>query len=1182
MVDVLSRLRFPFHPCPALAVVAWFLLALPAPAEDPVTVFVELEGPSLAEMTPAATPRRSLRLHQARNRERRSEIDAHHDELRVRLPVDAEFVGRHAALLNALALRVPAARLEELRRLPGVRAITPSLRFRRQSNGLGNAGFVRASDVWRAPAGLGLTGKGMKIGIVDGGIDYYHADFGGAGAPGALAADNPRVVEAGTFPTAKVAGGRDFVGETYDPFGSSSARVPRPDPDPIDSFLRYHGTHVAGIAAGYGVTADGRTFRGDYSTLEDVSTFRIPPGIAPEAELYSLKVFGVGDVDASPVISALEWALDPDQDGDFSDHLDVVNLSLSTTFGYDFGNQAWENAVNRISALGVVVVGSAGNGGDTGFVTGPPALAERAISVAAAAGDVFHQNIARFHGVSDRAWTIPTLIDAGPAPLLADFTPITAPVVPASPVSACSTLANASALAGRVAMVTADGCAVPDKIRRVQNAGATAVLLILPHNGVFADYRSAGTPSDLRIPVLGINQRLGNALVGRIATSNAVSVDLYQATAENHPEWVGLPAHLSSRGPSSSVGRLKPDIAAPGYGITSARAGTGFDRLDLSGTSMAAPQVAGAVALVLQAHPEWSPEDVKAALMNAARPMQDRQGRIPSPTWVGAGLLDVAQAISAPVLARADGTNGQVSLSFGLLDGEGPWVVSRRLRVTNRLDRAVTLQLAISNAVHQAGARLTPSVRSLSLPPHGTFWVDFELAVDPLGFTARSMDPVPDGAGLTAGVDPRTQPRLPEGSGDVWLREAEGETAVHVPWHVVVKPRASFDLAANRVGVPGSATSTLPLPTRGGSGHELPLVGTFLWGAAGTRIAAVGAASDFLRTGSLDQTTLYFGLALATPWQTPQHPIIGAAIEIDVNDDNRVDYTLLNANETGLVYLDPLLDGPLGEVDDRFRTLLRDENRRTNHLTTASTLNVLPPSLRDTSPFLTSTLVHAVSASSIGLSSNRSRFRYRANYNTGVERTAWVTFDARKPVIDPSPYGLLGSPLQDEGRAVRVGFSRDDAVSLGFGSFSPPKALLLHLHNDANQADVVTLDLADPDVDRDGMPDVWELATFGDLAADASSDADADGTPDLAEFLAGTPAAGLRIKADWIPGQGLRISWPSVASRRYSVERADALAGPFWVLGTRSISATPPVNALFVTPTPGSSAGASFLRLRLD
>ena len=123
----------------------------------------------------------------------------------------------------------------------------------------------------------------------------------------------------------KVLGGYDFVGDAYDA-GDPNHTTPAPDPNPLD--CDGHGTHVAGIAAGYGENPNGTTFAGDYTTLPTDPTnsyaayrslFRIGPGMAPKAKLYAYKVFGcTGSTDL--ITAAIDRAADPNGDGNPSDH----------------------------------------------------------------------------------------------------------------------------------------------------------------------------------------------------------------------------------------------------------------------------------------------------------------------------------------------------------------------------------------------------------------------------------------------------------------------------------------------------------------------------------------------------------------------------------------------------------------------------------------------------------------------------------------------------------------------------------------------------------------------------------------------------------------------------------------------------------------------------------------------
>ncbi len=91
--------------------------------------------------------------------------------------------------------------------------------------------YVGAPTAWQAS---GATGAGQTIAIIDSGIDYTHANFGGPGTTEAYDANDPTIIEHGTFPTAKVIAGYDFAGNDYDATGDNGSTTPTPDPDPLD------------------------------------------------------------------------------------------------------------------------------------------------------------------------------------------------------------------------------------------------------------------------------------------------------------------------------------------------------------------------------------------------------------------------------------------------------------------------------------------------------------------------------------------------------------------------------------------------------------------------------------------------------------------------------------------------------------------------------------------------------------------------------------------------------------------------------------------------------------------------------------------------------------------------------------------------------------------------------------
>ena len=282
-------------------------------------------------------------------------------------------------VLAGVAVRIPTADIERLRHLPGVASVRP-IALASPTNA-SSVPFVGAPQVWDT-SGVASTGDGIRIGIIDTGVDYLHTAFGGSGLAADYAANDTTLLD-GFFPTAKVVGGFDFVGDAYDASSPDSMiATPVPDPDPMD--CEGHGTHVAATAAGFGVNADGSTLAGPYGPGIDFATLRVGPGVAPSATVYALRVFGCTGTTAV-VPQALDWAVDPNGDGDFSDRLDVVNLSLAAAYGSD--DDATAMAADNAALAGVVVVASAGNDGDNHFILGTPASAERAIAVAASWDD---------------------------------------------------------------------------------------------------------------------------------------------------------------------------------------------------------------------------------------------------------------------------------------------------------------------------------------------------------------------------------------------------------------------------------------------------------------------------------------------------------------------------------------------------------------------------------------------------------------------------------------------------------------------------------------------------------------------------------------------------------------------------------------------------------------------------
>ena len=199
----------------------------------------------------------------------------------------------------------------------------------------------------KAVQDAGVTGKGIKVALIDSGIDYTHAAFGGGGAA-AYAANNPAIIEPGTFPTAKVKGGFDFIGGSWVP-----GLTEQPDPDPLDDGALNpanigvgHGTHVGHIIGGVG-------------------------GVAPGVDLYALKVCSSVSTSCSGIglIEAMEFAVDPNGDGKVKDRVNLINMSLGSDYGQPFDDDL-SAAVEHATHLGILTVAAAGNGSDKPYVAG--------------------------------------------------------------------------------------------------------------------------------------------------------------------------------------------------------------------------------------------------------------------------------------------------------------------------------------------------------------------------------------------------------------------------------------------------------------------------------------------------------------------------------------------------------------------------------------------------------------------------------------------------------------------------------------------------------------------------------------------------------------------------------------------------------------------------------------------
>ena len=1054
-------------------------------------------------------------------------------------------VNRTTVLLNSITVQAPESRRAELAGLPGVTAVYRVNQYSRSL--VHSTPFVNAPAVWKN--GSGYTGKGVRLGIIDSGIDYTHAAFGGAGTTAAYNNNDPTFIESNTFPTAKVAGGYDLAGDDYDASGANGSSVPNPDPDPLDG-PGGHGTHVAGIAAGKGVLSSGKAYTGPYGTNSYTNTFLVGPGVAPEATLYAIKIFGHNGT-TGLVLDGLEWAADPNGDGTTSDHMDVVNLSLGSTYGELDSNTSDETAIQHLAALGCVVAVAAGNDGNTPYIASWPGVSPEVICVANIYDDGASFSTTRITAPAAIAGNYPS-VEGGFTPKLSQVGPISAAVVYTDPIDACNALQNVAALKGKIALIDRGTCFFSDKVRSVQTAGAVGAIVVNNVAGAPILMSGSGTTTDIKIPAVMITQADGNLLKSQL--TNGLAATLADSPAVIHPELADTIENSSSRGPTLQTSKLKPDLAAPGASIASVNGGSGTGAISYSGTSMSTPHVAGAAAILKQQHPSWAPADIKAALMNTAVPTHDQAGNRYGESRTGAGRLNVLAASQASILLRDANAPSEVSFSFGAYELLDPVTIHKTLRINNQGAQS-TVTLSVSNTLADPGVTIALATNTITIGAGGSANVDLALTIDPTALH-RPNDPT---SATAIGAYPVQS--IPEASGGIYA--TDGIQVAHVPWHVSARALSSKTAVAKTIGSPTDNAGVLPIPTTGPSAHPDPLVSVFQFGASsasqhltfpgsGTDIIAVGAATDLQEASSFDAARVFFGIAMAGKWTTPERANINIDVEIDVDGDGVADYTLSNSSQGNLT-------GDDLEKDSNSNAALisvAHASDTTSGLVGGSPWNVLPPSVRDTAAYHNGAAVQSANATDLGLTSTQTSFHYRVSTfgpAFASDTTSWVAFDLAHPIIDATKFGINSSPFFDEGRAIQVQVNRTSAVS---GS-TQVQALLIHQHNTlGQQSEIVNIRLDTPDADNNGLPDAWELKYFGQLGNSASADSDGDGVSNAQEATAGTdptdPTSVFRIISvtSAVPASALSIRWIGAAGHTYTLERATDLKLGFTAIKT--------------------------------
>ncbi|KAI7890621.1 peptidase S8/S53 domain-containing protein [Mucor mucedo] len=499
------------------------------------------------------------------------------------------------------------------------------------------------TQVDRVHSELKNKGKGVLVAVLDTGIDYLHPALGGGFGKGF-----------------KVSNGYDLVGDAY-----TGSNNPVPDSDPLDkcgvaSGASGHGTHVSGIIAGY----------------EASTNFT---GVAPEANLAMFRVFGcTGQVSNDVVIKALLMAYDAGAD--------VVNLSLGATNAWGTTSDTESDIVNKLVEKGVSVVISAGNSGAQGIYTvGQPGTSKNAFTVASVENQYYTAKELTAsgidHGILYSPSGVDTIVDNDVA--ISDKTPGTA-------ADSCTAAQISPDVKGKIALIQRGSCNFSDKVNNAASAGAVGAII---YNNVDGSL-SASVPG-VTIPVVSITNADGKELVAAIL-KGSVKITFNHAGAIHPVTDGGSISSFSSNGAESEL-NFKPNIAGIGGNVYS----TLPRYLDswgiMSGTSMAAPYVAGSVALYV--HSEGSKKRqsisfVNEQFQNYALPTKVyNTSTIDSPIRQGAGLVQVYDAITQ----KTHVTPAQITFK----DSSDSKSKTQSITITNRGSKTISYEVKndISTAI---------------------------------------------------------------------------------------------------------------------------------------------------------------------------------------------------------------------------------------------------------------------------------------------------------------------------------------------------------------------------------------------------------------------------------------------------------------------------------------------------
>ncbi|MDV4151074.1 S8 family serine peptidase [Clostridium sp. AL.422] len=621
-------------------------------------------------------------------------------------------------LINGFSIEVKRKDVDKIEEIDGVKKVSQARVYYPDMSQAKE--FLQATSVWKD---YGYKGEGLVVSIIDTGIDYTHKDMKITDLSKVKIKEKDVNQDVGKYFTDKVPYGYNFADK---------------DDKVIDSSGSMHGMHVAGIVAA------------NASDEEVASNIGIQ-GVAPEAQLLAMKVFSNNSeipwAYSDDIIAAIEKSVEL--------NADVINMSLGATAGYRDDADPEQVAIKNATDDGVICVVSAGNSttstspymidgvSDVGVV-GSPGISRDALQVASSENSVI--TLPAFTAIVDNKETIVGYTQADVEPL-----EVFGPTEDLTVLDAGNGKVEdfeGRDFEGKLALIKRGEITFVEKQINAQAAGAKGVIIF---NNVPTEYINMATDPSINIPAVFINGNDGELLKANIEKTvinfnNKVTIKENIAEAEM--------SDFTSWGPTPNL-EFAPQITGPGGNIYSTLNNNRYG--SMSGTSMAAPNVSGATALIIQGLKDNGielqgrelVEFVKKSIINTAEPLEETnalgENVLYSPRRQGAGMLQAKKAIENRVLATGEDNEATISLKeidekteFEILlknysDKEESYIVKSLEDILTAFEPSMIGQEILGGYVDfdtiLDGASLEISANKVVVPANGEVKVKFTLNI---------------------------------------------------------------------------------------------------------------------------------------------------------------------------------------------------------------------------------------------------------------------------------------------------------------------------------------------------------------------------------------------------------------------------------------------------------------------